>query len=249
MSTKPETTRRNDTKQTVPNDGRAQTWKDLKPWEGKATRGDGFLLGFMFAIPLFHMATYPVRPFLIANAPMVLQFVVGSKGATGAAAAYASVGRFDLWLVVLVGILGMAKFDWLFWFAGRRWGARVLTLFAGGPSAEKWVARLQRLPRWVMPLMVAASRLPILPGPVIWLVAGIQGMRWWMFVIFDLIAAAIIVGGVSTAGYLAGETGIALIQTIDNYALWVSVGLIFVVTFIGARKAQKAPAAAKAEVG
>lgn len=206
------------------------TWRDLAPWEGTPSRGDKLLLAMIFIVPAFYLLTYPVRPFLVAEQPVLLQLLVGSKAATGAAAAYAGIGQLPLWLVVVAGIVGMAKFDWLFWLAGRKWGLRMVELMTGGPSGRrKWADRLQNLPGWLMPVLVVASRLPGMPGPIIWIIAGMNGMRLTVFLVADLLASALVTAAVVAAGYSAGEHGVALIQVIDSYALWISLGLVFAI--------------------
>ncbi len=219
------------------------SFKDLLPWDGKPSRGDKALMGLIFGIPAFYLATMPLRPFLIAKAPILLEFVVGSKAAIGAAAAYAGVGQLPLWLVVVAGIVGMAKFDWMFWLAGRRWGERVLRTFASTPGQQKWVARLQGLPTWAIGLLMMATCLPGVPAVIIWILAGMSGMRLRAFLILDVISAAILTGVVVFAGYQAGEAGVAIIQTIDSYALWIGLGIIVVMS-IGAqiRAARRAKA-------
>lgn len=223
-------------RETGPKASRQPTVKDLVPWEGKPTRTDKALIGLIFGIPAFYLATMPFRPFLIAKAPVLLELVVGSKTAIGAAAAYASIGQLPLWLVVVAGVVGVAKFDWVFWLAGRRWGDRALRTFAASPGNQKWVDRIRNLPAWVMPLLVAAGRLPGMPGPIIWILAGLNRMRLRTFLVCDLISAAIITSAVTTAGYLAGQRGVDLLSKIDSYAVWISLGIVVVLAGWQARK-------------
>lgn len=214
-------------------------WRDLLPWDGSPSRGDKVLLALIFGVPAFYLATMPIRPFLIAEAPVLLEFVVGSKGAIGAAAAYASVGQIPLWLVVVAGVIGMAKFDWLFWLAGRRWGERVLHSFTQAPRQQKWRERLQSMPAWALSLLIIVARVPGMPGGLIWILAGLNRMRLATFLILDLIGVCLIVAVVTAAGYLSGERGIDVIQMIDTYALWISLGLVVVITmWQGRRTAQ-----------
>lgn len=220
-----------------------QSFKDFLPWDGKPSRGDKALIGLMFGVPAFYLATMPFRPFLIAEAPVLLELVVGSKAAVAAAAAYASIGQLPLWLVIMAGVLGMAKFDWMFWLGGRRWGERVLRTFASTPAQQKWVNRVQRLPRWALALLVAASRLPGIPGPIVWLLAGMNGMRLRTFLVLDLIAAGLVTGIVTTAGYLSGEAGVAVVQTIDTYALWIGLGIVMVMSIVAQMRAKRRTAA------
>ncbi len=58
------------------------------------------------------------------------------------------IGEASLPLVVLVSIPGMMMFDWLYWWAGRRWGERAIDVFIGNhPKAEKRTQQLERLTR------------------------------------------------------------------------------------------------------
>lgn len=212
------------------------TWRDALPWEGKPSRGDKALLGLMLGIPAFYLATMPFRPFLIADAPVLLEFVVGSKAAIGAAAAYASVGQLPLWLVLVAGLVGMAKFDWVFWLAGRTWGERMLAGFTQTPRQQRWSRKLQAMPGWALALLVVVARFPGVPGALIWTLAGLNRMRLATFLVLDLIGCALIVGIVATAGYLSGEAGVGMIQLIDNYALYISLGLVFALAFWQGRK-------------
>ncbi|NNG20381.1 hypothetical protein HJ590_12555 [Naumannella sp. ID2617S] len=136
------------------------TWRDALPWEGKPSRGDKVLLGSMFAITGFYLAMLPVKPFLIANHPILLEFVTGSKAAVGAGAAFARIGQAPLWLVIVAGVIGAAKFDWLFWLMGRRWGGRVVRMFAPNDRARARIDKAEQLPRWVGPLAVCLAVLP-----------------------------------------------------------------------------------------
>ena len=89
----------------------------LKPWQGKATRADKALLFVIFGVPLVYLALLPVRPWMLVNAPVLQEFINGAKTAVVAAAAYARIGEIPLWLVVVAGVVGMAKLDWAFWLA------------------------------------------------------------------------------------------------------------------------------------
>ena len=104
-------------------DAARQKWRDAMPWDHPMSRGDKFLVFATLGVIVLMAATLPVRPFLLASHPILLSAVTGSLSAIGAGAAFARVGDGALWLVVAAGVFGMVKFDWLFWLAGRRWGA------------------------------------------------------------------------------------------------------------------------------
>ena len=213
---------------------------DVLPWEGKATRGDKALVATVFGVMGLMALTIPFRPFLLASHPVLLEFVTGSLSAIGAGAAFARIGETSLWLVVLAGVVGMIKFDWLFWLAGRRWGARVLALFAPGPAAARFVERLRTAkPLWVC-LAVAAGALPGVPSVAVYCLAGLSRMRLVTFLIFDALGALIMVGLLAGLGYGLGQHAVDVVLLVDKYAIWVSLALIIGLSFLSGLRRSKA---------
>ena len=102
-------------------------------------------MGTIAAVVTFGAVTRRLTPFLIATHPVLLEFANGSLAAVGAAAAFARVGEIPLWLVIVAGAVGMAKFDWMTWWAGRRWGRGMLAFFMTHP--ERVYTREQLLDR------------------------------------------------------------------------------------------------------
>lgn len=210
--------------------------REVLPWEGRPTRGDKVLLSSMFVISAFFLALTPFKPFLIARHPLLLELVTGNTSAIGAAAAFARVGHTSLWLVVAAGVLGSMKFDWIFWLMGRRWGARVLRLFATSPGMRERVERGGDMPRWVAYAAVLAGVLPGVPTALAYAFAGWQKMRLATFLLLDAISSALWVSLVAGLGFWAGQRAVDIVLLVDKYALWVSLALIFGMAFWGARK-------------
>src|SRR5699024_8589351 len=88
---------------------------------GWAAVGARILLWMAICIPAFFLLTMPLRPLFIADHPIPLALVTGSYAAIGAGGALASVGQETFWVVLLAGVIGKIKIDWLFWWLGRRW--------------------------------------------------------------------------------------------------------------------------------
>lgn len=203
-----------------------QNWREMLPWEGKPSRGDKVLLGSMLGITAFYLAMLPVKPFLIASHPILLEFVTGSKAAVGAGAAFARIGEAPLWLVIVAGVVGAAKFDWLFWFMGGRWGHRVVRMFAPNDRARAMLDRAEQLPRWVGPLAVFLGVLPGIPAGMAYAFAGWQKLRLGWFLLLNVLSTLLIVGLVAGLGFWAGQRAVDVVLMIDKYALWVSLALI-----------------------
>lgn len=60
------------------------TWRDVLPWEGRATRGDKALIGTLVGASALMALTIPFRPLLLASHPVLLEAVTGSLSAIGA---------------------------------------------------------------------------------------------------------------------------------------------------------------------
>ena len=223
-----------------------KAWRDAMPWDHPMSRGDKVLVFSTLGVVVFMFATMPFRPFLIADYPTALAAVTGSLSAIGAGAAFARIGEAELWLVIAAGIFGMIKFDWLFWLAGRRWGAKIIQLWAPGEFGKRFVARVQAWPKWAMPLAVAAAALPGIPAPAVFAVAGLGGMRLLPFLIADAVGAAAIAGLVAGLGYGVGQDAVDVVLTIDDYALWITIGLAVVVAVKAGYEGQKQEKAKKA---
>jgi membrane protein DedA with SNARE-associated domain len=222
-------------------------WAAIKPWQGKAKGLDKLLLFVIIGVPLIYLGLMPVRPWMLVHAPVVQEFINGAKTSIVAAAAYARVGEIPLWLVIVAGFIGMAKLDWAFWLAGRRWGDGVLRLFAQNERQLKRINQLKKIPNWALFLMTVISRCPGIPGTLVYIVAGWTRMRLALFLIADLLGCLIFTLIWAFLGYHLGESAVDILKIIDKYAMWLTVAIIvgiFVISFYREyRKQKKAEAA------
>ena len=222
-------------------------WAAIKPWQGKAAGLDKLLLFIIIGVPLIYLGLMPLRPWMLVNAPVVQEFINGAKTSVVAAAAYARVGEIPLWLVIVAGFVGMAKLDWAFWLAGRRWGDGVLRLFAQNERQLKRINQLKKIPNWALFLMTLISRCPGIPGTLVYLVAGWTRMRLSLFLVADLLGCLIFTLIWTFLGYQLGEAAVDILEVIDKYALWLTLALIvgiFAISFFKEyRKQKKAEAA------
>lgn len=204
-------------------------WWSLRrwvPWSGPATRTDKALMVALSAMLALGLVVRPLRPFLIANHPVLLEFLTGGKATIGAAAAFARVGEFPLWLVIVAGTVGMIKFDWLTWWAGRQWGRGIIGFFTTGEQADRWADRAQRMRPWVLKVLVVAAGLPGIPGAIVFALAGWTRMRLATFMILNTIGALVMTGVLAGIGYALGQSAVDVVLMIDKYALAVSLSVI-----------------------
>jgi membrane protein DedA with SNARE-associated domain len=213
-----------------------QQWRDMRPWDSPMARADKVLIGSIVAVVAVMLLTLPVRPFLIATHPVALSAVTGSLSGVGSAAAFARVGGADLWRVVVAGIVGMIKFDWLFWWAGRRWGAKGVRFFTPPGRAGRFVDRVRSWPPWTTALLVVAAAIPGIPSAPLFLLAGLAGMPLVAFLVLDAVGSALVVGLVAGLGYGLGQTAVDVVLTVNQYALYVSIALIVVASVRAGRR-------------
>jgi len=213
------------------------------PWQGPATRRDLALMGAILGVVGLGLVIRPLKPFLVAEHPMLLEFVSGDLLAIGAGAAFARVGEAPLWLVVVAGAVGMVKFDWLAWWAGRQWGAGIIRIFTVSERAQRYAARATEWNPWVIRLAVVIAVLPGIPTAVVYAVAGWARMRPATFLLLDLVGAASMTAVGAGLGYGLGQRAVDVVLMIDRYAAVVSLTTIAVALLIPVlkRRIQRTP--------
>jgi len=147
-----------------------------------------------------------------------------------AAAVYAGAGRLNIVAVVLLAVAAAVIGDNIGYGLGR-FGGRTLVLRFGRyvfltekrlDAAEAWFdqhgGKVVVIARFVEGLRQANG----------W-VAGITGMRWARFVIFNAIGAVLWVGTWVTVGYVSGRHIDTVYTTISRYLVYVAGAAVLVV--------------------
>src|SRR5436309_6170964 len=86
-------------------------------------------VGMLIAVyAVYSLALWPLVPALVGSHPLLLEVLSGSTLAEVTVGAHSRLGQPPLWVAVVAGVPGSMMFDWVFWWAGRRWGDRALHL-------------------------------------------------------------------------------------------------------------------------
>lgn len=189
-------------------------------------------MGAILGVVGLGLAIRPLKPFLVASHPVLLAFVTGDLVAIGAGAAFARLGEAPLWLVVAAGAIGMVKFDWLAWWAGRQWGAGIIRIFTTGEHAQRFAARVAERNPSILRLAVIIAVLPGIPTAVVYAAAGWARMRLVTFLLLDLVGAVLMTATVAGLGYGLGQRAVDVVLMIDRYASVVSLTMITVALII-----------------
>jgi len=198
------------------------------PWDGPMQRADRIIVGGIAVAGLYGLVLLPLFPLLGSSHPALLELVRGSTASIVNMGARAGVGQTSFALAVLLGIPSVMMFDWVFWWAGRRWGDRVFFWLLGGDDekAKRRLARVHWSERRFGPLAVVLAPVLPIPSPLIYAAVGDGGMRLVTFLILDLAGTLLWVGLLATLGYELGQSAVDVTDAIAHYSLWATLALI-----------------------
>ena len=204
-------------------------WDDPRlPWKGSPSRSD-ILCWVGFSLTgVFGLAMLPLRPILLGANPVLLGFLTGSTSAMVTIGALAATGVGSWPLPLLLGAIGIMKFDPLFWWAGRLWGRGLLEVMSGRSArAARAAARAERLAQRFGVIAILVTYLPIpLPGPIVYATVGAAGMRLRTFLVVDFLGALVSRAGYIWLGFALGQRAVDVVEVIARYSLWISLVLV-----------------------
>jgi len=213
------------------------------PWGETAGRADTAIAVLIGLYVAYSLALLPLVPALIGSHALWLEAISGSTLAEVTVGAQSRVGDLPLWVAVAAGVPGTMMFDWIFWWAGRRWGDRALHLFLGSDSSPRGVAkrearaaRLERSAERFGPAAVVLAYYVPVPSLLIYAAAGLSGMRLRTFLLLDLVGTLLWVAPVVGLGYAIGKPAVDVVHRIDHYSLLLTIVVVVVVIGLQARK-------------
>jgi membrane protein DedA with SNARE-associated domain len=216
-------------------------WSDPRlPWNAKPRAADILCWAGIVLSGVFYWALLPFRASLVGTHPVVSELLNGSTESIVAAAAFVRVGQGTLVVVLLAALVGLMKFDWLYWWAGRLWGEKLIILLSGkSQRGTKYMDRVQRWGRkFTWPAVLISYFLPI-PSAIIYVVAGWAEMSLVTFLVLDLIGALLWAGLLAGLGYELGHHAVVVAKTISHYGLWISLGIVVPVVFFQIRSQRR----------
>jgi membrane-associated protein len=200
------------------------------PWDGHPERADVFLLAGILISGIYLLALLPLTPSLIGSHPVALELLKGSWSAMITMGAKARIGEASPVVAVLAAIPGLMWFDWLYWWAGARWGKRAIDVFIGNhPKAAQRTARLEKLVHRFGWVAVVITYFQPLPNALIYAAAGWTRMRLWVFLVLDLIGSLLWIAFCVGLGYAIGQRAVDVAKAVGRYGLYLTIALIVVI--------------------
>jgi membrane-associated protein len=203
-----------------------------RPWTGRARVRDIACLAGLVLSSLYGLAMIPLTPSLISTHPVLLEVLSGSTPSIVAAGAFSDVdSKLQMTVVVAAALVGLMKFDLLFWWAGRLWGhgaVQWLGVRNGRAAALARVAE-QRGSRFAGLAVLLTGILPGVPGPLVYAAAGWVGLGLVPFLVFDLIGSAAWAALLAGLGYELGPAGVHAANLVSHYALLAIIAALVAV--------------------
>ena len=181
-----------------------------RPWHGKPRARDVLCAVAIAVSGVYAVATIPLTPALISSHPVLLELLTGSTSSIMSAGAYSDVdSKLQLALVIVAALPGIMRFDWVFWWAGRLWGHRIVERLGQHSPRTARLAGLAetRGRRWAGPLVALAAFLPSGASTAVYAAAGWTGLPLLTFVLWDTLGSAAWISVVAIGGYLLGSDG------------------------------------------
>jgi membrane-associated protein len=212
------------------------------PWDGPMQRADRIIVGGIAVAGLYSLVLLPLFPILSSSHPALLELVRPSTASIVNMGARASVGQTSFALAVLLGIPSLIMFDWLFWWAGRRWGDRVFVWLLGGDGerTQRRLARLHRMERRFGPMAVVLAYVLPVPSTLVYAAVGDGGMRLRTFLVLDVLGALLWTSLLATLGYELGQRAVDVTDAIAHYSLLATLGLIAAIVVAQVVRGQRA---------
>ena len=152
-------------------------------------------------------------------------------------AVYAGTGRLNIWLVALLAFCGAVAGDNI-GFAIGHFGGRALVERFGRyvlltpERLDKATSFFERHGGWIVMVARFIEGLRQANG----IIAGITGMHWAKFLVFNAIGAALWVAVWTSVGYFAGSNITPIYHAITRYTLYVAIAAVVLIVFWIARR-------------
>lgn len=204
-------------------------WEDPRmPWGHKPTRTDKWCFGAITFLGLFSLSLLPFRAALITM-PFLAAALTGSRTGVVMIGALTAVGEPTWWPFWLaVAVVSVAKFDVVYFWAGKLWGRGIFEMVAGkSPRARRNAERAEKFAQKYAVPALFVTYLPIpVPAAVIYATLGAAGMRWRIFVAFDLLFAAVVQALYFYLGYRIGEPAVELVKEYGKYTWYLAIAIL-----------------------
>ncbi len=191
---------------------------------------DFLCLGPILAKSIYNYAGVPLGIALQFTRPLYAELLRGSTISLIIAGAFASSGRLPLWAVLLAPIPITMLTDPFFYWAGRRYGRPLVGYLE--KHDRRWHRRASRaerfFARWGLWTILFAYWLPV-PNDLLYFGAGDARIRFWPFIVVDLIGTFSYIGLWVALGFIVGKPAENVADAVGQYSGRITIALIVVI--------------------
>ncbi|ALC06236.1 hypothetical protein CDES_09220 [Corynebacterium deserti GIMN1.010] len=213
---------------------------DLPKFLSNPDKVDIVLFVMLIAMGIYSLCMIPLRAWLLTQ-PLPYTFIVGGYTSAVVGGANASVGNGVWWVYWLCTLVGALKFMPVYWLMGKRWGMEFIDMsLQYMPRAHKIFKKAvdsesTKLYAWVVGLIPFGYLPGPVPGTILNAVAGLIKIRFWVVMAINALSVLAVNGLFVWLGYTFGEQVLDIVNVINRYLLWITLGLLALM-FFRARK-------------
>ena len=202
------------------------TMRDLS----RASRTDFLCLTPIALKAVYYYAGIPLGTALQFTQPLLAELLRGSTISLIIAGAFAAGGRLPLWAVLLAPIPYTMLTDPFYYWAGRRYGRRVVGFLE--TYDRRWHRRAKRAERafhrfglWTI---LVAYFLPV-PNDLLYFAAGDARIPFVPFILVDFVGTLAYIGLWISLGWVLGAPARSVADTLGKYSWYITIGLVVVI--------------------
>ena len=200
-----------------------RNWRQL-------SRTDIICLAPIAAKSVYYYAGIPLGTALQFTRPLYAELLRGSTISLIIAGAFAAGGRLPLWAVLLAPIPYTMLTDPFYYWAGRRYGRRLVGFLE--THDRRWHRRAMRAERafnrfglWTI---LFDYFLPV-PNDLLYFAAGDARIRFIPFILVDFVGTLLYIGLWVALGFVLGDPARKVADTLGQYSWDITIGLIVVI--------------------
>ncbi|WP_229676602.1 DedA family protein [Corynebacterium marinum] len=209
---------------------------ELPKFLAEPDRTDKILFGALIAMGLWSLVLIPLRAWLMLH-PLAYTLMVGGYTSAVVSGANASVGNGHWLVYLLCSVIGAVKFMPVYWAMGRKWGTEFIDMsLKFMPRAHRIFTRAvesesPRLLGWTLALVPAGYLPGPVPNTVVNAVAGLLKIRFPVMLAVNVASILAVNGLMMWLGYRFGDQVLDVVDVVNRYILWITLGLIALMFF------------------